>query len=442
MAVKLIDLQLIYGVAGAQEKFEQLVTQLVKGEYPSATKVRTVRGDGGIDVYMGEFSDPAGIDVYQAKYFVKEIGKSQQGQIRDAFTTIQRSPNFKARSWTLCLPINMTAEETTWFEKWKSKQAGIEIRQPWDETKLESLLLATKNRDVKEEFFKEEHLTQIREMHGMMQSLVNRIEEWFREAAAEQKQAKQADVLASQAEYLDQFVRSLRDQHFKLVQQCASEAEVQSNQPARWETVISPSWIPDQPRIGSYAECWSIVQACQGGIGSWRYPEVSLAQRTSGEEWIEGTWANQRDIECWRLSPKGVFAHMFTVPDDNRYPLNSAKSFLYVNDAIGRLTEMFRFAANLAERAYDPGDGAVDVSVTLTGIQGRQLTFSDGFLRPSCCARMPEFKKAWHCPRAELLSAPEAFAVTAALWFFERFNWLHVTEADLSKIQSQYLAQC
>jgi hypothetical protein len=26
----------------------------------------------GIDVYVGEFTDPAGIDVYQAKYFLKE----------------------------------------------------------------------------------------------------------------------------------------------------------------------------------------------------------------------------------------------------------------------------------------------------------------------------------------------------------------------------------
>jgi hypothetical protein len=51
MAVKLIDLQLIYGVARAREKLEELSTQLVKGEHPKADKVRYVQGDGGIDFF-------------------------------------------------------------------------------------------------------------------------------------------------------------------------------------------------------------------------------------------------------------------------------------------------------------------------------------------------------------------------------------------------------
>ena len=38
MAIKLIDLQLIYGVAGAREKFEDLASQLVKSEQPNADK--------------------------------------------------------------------------------------------------------------------------------------------------------------------------------------------------------------------------------------------------------------------------------------------------------------------------------------------------------------------------------------------------------------------
>jgi hypothetical protein len=38
MAVRLIDLQLIYGVAGAREKFEELASQLVKGDQPQAPR--------------------------------------------------------------------------------------------------------------------------------------------------------------------------------------------------------------------------------------------------------------------------------------------------------------------------------------------------------------------------------------------------------------------
>jgi hypothetical protein len=211
----------------------------VKGEYPSATQVRTVQGDGGIDVYVGEFTDPAGIDVYQAKFFVKEIGKSQKGQIRDSFTTIQNSPDFKAKTWTLCLPINMSAEETEWFEGWKAKQTGIDIRQPWDATKLESLLIQTKSRGVKEEFFKEEHLTQIREMHGMMQSLVERVEEWFRDAEAEYKQLKQSDALSRQADYLQQFAQSLREDYLGTVSRAAHSQGFPGKRPSHWEVLGS-----------------------------------------------------------------------------------------------------------------------------------------------------------------------------------------------------------
>ena len=50
MAVKLIDQQVIYGVAGAREKFEELSSQLIKNEEPNARKVQVVQSDGGIDV--------------------------------------------------------------------------------------------------------------------------------------------------------------------------------------------------------------------------------------------------------------------------------------------------------------------------------------------------------------------------------------------------------
>lgn len=183
MAVRITDLQLIYGTAGAREKFEHLVTQIVKSEYPAATQVRTVVGDSGIDVYMGEFSVPDGIDVYQAKWFINGVGSSQRGQIRDSFDCIHESAEFTARSWTLCLPVDMTIEETRWFEKWTTKQTDIEIRKPWDGTKLTALLLAAKNRGIKEAFFKEEYLTQIRETHATVERLAREVDERLPKAA-------------------------------------------------------------------------------------------------------------------------------------------------------------------------------------------------------------------------------------------------------------------
>lgn len=450
MAVKLIDLQLIYGVAGAQEKFEQLVTHLVKAEYPSATQVRTVQGDGGIDVYVGEFTDPAGIDVYQAKFFVKEIGKSQKAQIRDSFTTIQRSADFKTKSWTLGLPINLSAEETEWFEGWKAKQTGIDIRQPWDATKLESLLMQPKNRGVKESFFKEEHLAQIRDMHGMMQRLVERVEEWVRSAEAEQQRLKHADVLSRQADYVQQFVNALREDYLDTVSRAASVQGFPGKRPTHWEVVIRPSWIPDQPRIATLQECWSIVEAAQVRSNGWEYPIMGRDIRVNGTDWVGATRTHHLEVESWRFSPKGVFAHLFPIWDDvamqDKKPQNwpwdlpqgfVPQHFLDIDVAIRTLTHIFRFAAALADRAFDSGDGTVEVTFHVTGTRDRVLiTWNDPRRLRACCrATEPNLDNTWRCPREELRYAPDGFAVQAAVWLFERFNWHDVSPEVLMRIQ-------
>jgi hypothetical protein len=103
MAVKLIDLQLKYGVAGARQKFEDLASQLVKGEQPNADKVRMVKGDEGIDVHVGDLTDPGGIDIYQCKFFPQGIEESQKSQIRRSFQACPDSQNFKVKKWTVCL---------------------------------------------------------------------------------------------------------------------------------------------------------------------------------------------------------------------------------------------------------------------------------------------------------------------------------------------------
>ena len=65
MPVRILDLQHLYGVAGAREQFEKLVLALVESLSDSARTIETKQGDGGIDIYVGPFTKP--IDVYQAK---------------------------------------------------------------------------------------------------------------------------------------------------------------------------------------------------------------------------------------------------------------------------------------------------------------------------------------------------------------------------------------
>lgn len=162
MPVRILDLQHFYGVAGAREQFEKLVLALVESIHSSARTIQTKQGDGGIDIYVGPFTVP--IDIYQAKYFPDELGPSQKNQIRNSFTRCKESTDFTMKSWTLCLPRDLTIDETDWFDGWKAKQSPI-VETPWTAGKLETLLMKDENKGIKEHFFQQQHLTQIREIH-------------------------------------------------------------------------------------------------------------------------------------------------------------------------------------------------------------------------------------------------------------------------------------
>jgi len=170
MAIKLTDLQLIYGDAGAREKFEDLCSLLIHSEYSNLEKIRVMRGDGGIDACRGSLSSKKHLSVFQVKYFPHSIGKSQRDQIRKSFNTIQDNTDIRVDQWTLCIPINLSIDEKQWFDDWKEKQvkSGIKICQPWSALKLVALLYEDKNVHIKEEYFNEKYHSQIRDMHGII----------------------------------------------------------------------------------------------------------------------------------------------------------------------------------------------------------------------------------------------------------------------------------
>ncbi len=155
MVVKLTHLILHYGEAGAREQFDELAAYLIRSERPDVERIRIVHGDGGIDAHEGALSDPAGVDVFQMKFFPDGIGDSQKAQIRKSFKSARENKNCRTKSWTLCLPVNMSPDEKSWFDDWKAKQAqsGIEIRPVWDAFRLEGILHEEKNRHLLERYF-------------------------------------------------------------------------------------------------------------------------------------------------------------------------------------------------------------------------------------------------------------------------------------------------
>ena len=334
--------------------------------------------------------------------------------------------------------------------------------------KLEGLLYQDKNKGLKEAFFKEEYLTQIRALHGMMHRLVARIEERLRQESEERDEVKQSDALTRQAEYVSEFLQSMRDNYKDLtrpapvswskIQQAQKEGnkdavraiQARGKRTGHWAVLVRPSWIPAHPQIETLKDCWSIVETSCVRSNGWEYPVVTRGARESGQDWVGATRTHQLEVESWRLSQKGLFAHMFPIWDDVEmsdgkpihWPWDLPKDFapqhfLDVDVAIRTLTHVYRFAANLAGKAFAPGDGVVEVTVCLTGTRDRVLMAWNDIRRLRDCYRAtePTLENTWRCPREELRSAPDGFAIKAAVWFFERFGWHEVSAEGLSQIQ-------
>jgi|SRR6266446_8010865 len=158
----------------------------------------------------------------------------------------------------------------------------------------------------------------------------------------------------------------------------------------------------------------------------------------SGQDWLGGD-VTISAIECWRLSQKGVFAYATTIPNGPGPTPHISQQYLGIDDAVARLTLVFRFAAKLSEKAFDPNDGTVEITIRWTGIFGLPLYLDTGFLRGSYQSNAPELENTWRCPGEALRADPEKFARTAALWFFERFNWQYVSEELVAQFQKGIL---
>lgn len=120
-------LSVIYGnEAGARIAFEDacLLTLSTKYDGENVHGVRVKQGDGGIDIYVGYLGvEP--IAVYQCKFFPDGVSESQKQQIRDSFRTANENDSFQLKSWTLCLPQDLSLGEASWFDGWASKHVKV-----------------------------------------------------------------------------------------------------------------------------------------------------------------------------------------------------------------------------------------------------------------------------------------------------------------------------
>jgi len=148
-------------VAGARERFQQMVTDLVLQLNPAANEVAAGSGsDWGIDTYVGSLDES--ILVWQSKFFLNWRGENERGQVRKSFNEIIKKANqnsFTIGKWFLCIPCILPPEEQLWFDNWKQKQrraTGVQI-ELWNGVRLRNYLGQEDAKSVREAYFPDIH---------------------------------------------------------------------------------------------------------------------------------------------------------------------------------------------------------------------------------------------------------------------------------------------
>lgn len=165
-----------HGREGSRGVFEDACTKAFSAKYKDAYPIECNPGDEGIDIFIGNFSEP--IEVYQCKCFFYEIEEVQKKQIRASFKKAIESSSYNMKKWCLCVPKSLNIDETKWWSTWSngvSKKHSIEI-ELFDETKLLKLIKET---EIHLEIFDEEELQMLNEILTLLETKEERLKEVF-----------------------------------------------------------------------------------------------------------------------------------------------------------------------------------------------------------------------------------------------------------------------
>jgi hypothetical protein len=144
-------------IEGARQLFQELIAHLVKIKHKSAKSIRPAPGDWGIDVLVGRLVSGTCM-IWQAKYFMSGIGKTQKGEIRKSFKQVikkSQEHRFKIDVWTLSVPCSLSPEENRWWENWQKrsmKETGVKI-DLMHELDIKDMLMTSEAENVRLGFF-------------------------------------------------------------------------------------------------------------------------------------------------------------------------------------------------------------------------------------------------------------------------------------------------
>jgi hypothetical protein len=144
------------GPFGASEDFEKMLGLLVLATVGEANLVFPNPGDWGIDVLVGDLYGQ--VTIWQAKYFIRGVDKTQKSQIAKSFESALRAASahgYTVGRWVLCIPSSMDGPAMQWWQGWSERHqraTGVAI-ELWDETRLRELLIQPAAAQVRRHYY-------------------------------------------------------------------------------------------------------------------------------------------------------------------------------------------------------------------------------------------------------------------------------------------------
>lgn len=219
-----------------------------------------------------------------------------------------------------------------------------------------------------------------------------------------------------------------------------------------WRVVIRPGEHV-QERISSLNECWRLIESCRVSLRGWDYPHIYYEHRQVGNDWVASWDEYGSHREYWRFYQSGQFLHLFSFKEDKFRDKAEAKAisdapalnnfkpsgYLGVISVLWTITEIFEFAARLAQKANF--DDSVSIAIQMVGVKDRVLYESEAgrdFSRPYMASE-PTLSKERTVDTKDLLSGTSDYALDTAEWFFERFQWMDPPRQALADDQRRLL---
>lgn len=242
-----------------------------------------------------------------------------------------------------------------------------------------------------------------------------------------------------------------------------TEIQQKIKKKGHWRVIIRPSQeFYKKDRFELSKKLVDVIEKAQVRLRGWYYPyinrkELSCSLQDRVSNWVE---CGVR-VDYWDFSLSGQFSHLLTMREEygidekkgqeiksgfvfSKHKVKRAKSFLEVVSTVYELTEIYLFAANLAQLGQYTDVDTFEIIIELHGVKNRMLFLWDSFRRElwepyifDGTDNVIRFKDTYK--KDELIAKFDSIAIEKAIKIFQYFNWIDPNKQVLRGDQQKLL---